>query len=190
MTRLAADAGIALGTRHAASSSAVFELPDAHLDMVRPGMALYGGYPNDPTLQRRRAALESAVRLKARVVRVQRLRAGDSVSYGRNFVAQRPTWVATLPVGHTDGYPRRAVDGARVLIGSGTYPVIGAVSASHTLVEVGSEPSVAVGDVATLLGPDVPEIDPNRFSVENRRLDLRRLHAPESDAAEGGGVNR
>lgn len=74
--------------------------------------------------------------------------------------------MATLPVGHTDGYPRRAVEGARVLIGERTYPVIGAVSASHTLVEVGSEESVRVGDVATLMGPDAPEIDPNRISVE------------------------
>ncbi len=61
--------------------------------------------------------LRSAVRLKARVVRVERLRAGGSVSYGRNYVAREPTWVATLPVGHSDGYPRRAVEGARVLVG-------------------------------------------------------------------------
>ena len=129
VVRQAADAGFALGTRHAASSSAVFEFPEAHLDMVRPGMALYGGYPNDPALQRETASLRITVRLKARVVRVERLRTGDSVSYGRNYVAHEPTWVATLPVGHTDGYPRKAVEGGRVLIGSRTYPVVGAVSA-------------------------------------------------------------
>ena len=162
----ASDAGFALGARHAASSSAVFELPEAHLDMVRPGMALYGGYPNDPALQRETATLRSTVRLKARVVRVERLRTGDSVSYGRNYVAPEPTWVATLPVGHTDGYPRESVEGGRVLIGSKTYPVIGAVSASHTIVEVGPDPTVAVGDVVTLMGPDAPEIDPNWLSAE------------------------
>jgi alanine racemase len=157
----ASDAGFPLGTLHAASSSAVFELPESHLDMVRPGMALYGGYPNDPALQRRKASLRSALRLKARVVRVQRLRSGDSVSYGRNYVAQKPVWVATLPVGHTDGYPRAAVEGARK-----TYPVIGAVSASHTIVELGPETTVVVGDVATFLGPDAAEIDPNWLSAE------------------------
>jgi alanine racemase len=166
VARQASDAGFDLGTRHVASSSAVFELPASHLDMVRPGMALYGGYPNDPALQRETASLRSAVRLKARVVRVERLRTGDSVSYGRNYVAQAPTWVATLPVGHTDGYPRKAVEGGRVLIGSKTYPVIGAVSASHTIVEVGPDPTVAVGDVVTLLGPDAPEVDPNWLSAE------------------------
>jgi alanine racemase len=166
VARQASDAGFPLGTLHAASSSAVFELPESHLDMVRPGMALYGGYPNDPALQRERASLRSALRLKARVVRVERLRTGDSVSYGRNYVAQEPTWVATLPVGHADGYPRKAVEGGRVLIGLETYPVIGAVSASHTIVELGPEPTVAVGDVATLLGPDAPEVDPNWLSAQ------------------------
>lgn len=166
VARQASDAGFPLGTLHAASSSAVFEFPESHLDMVRPGMALYGGYPNDPALQREKASLRSAVRLKARVVRVERLRTGDSVSYGRNYIAHEPTWVATLPVGHADGYPRKAVEGGRILIGPETYPVIGAVSASHTIVELGPEPTVAVGDVATLLGPDHPEVDPNWLSAQ------------------------
>jgi len=166
VTRQASDAGFDLGARHAASSGAVFELPASHLDMVRPGMALYGGYPNDPALQRQAATLRSAIRLKARVVRVERLRTGDSVSYGRNYIAREPTWVATLPVGHTDGYPRLAVEGGRVLIGARTYPVIGAVSASHSVIEVGVEQTVTVGDTATLLGPDDAAIDPNRLSAE------------------------
>lgn len=162
----ASEAGLGLGVLHAASSSAVFELPAAHLDMVRPGMALYGGYPNDPVEQQKKGDLRCSVRLKARVVRVERLRAGDSVSYGRNYIAGEPVWVATIPVGHADGYPRRAVDGARVLIGTRTFPVIGAVSASHTIVELGREPTVKTGDIATLIGPDAEKIDPNRISLE------------------------
>jgi alanine racemase len=97
------------------------------------------------------------------VVRVEQLRPGDGVSYGRRYVAERPTWVATLPVGHSDGYTGKAVNGARVWIGDRLYPVIGTVSASHTIVEVGDEARVAVGDVATLVGPDHPEITPNGF---------------------------
>ena len=162
----ATETGMGLGKLHAASSSGVFELPEAHLDMVRPGMALYGGYPNDPLEQQKKGDLYCSVSLKARVVRVERLRAGDSVSYGRNYIASEPVWVATIPVGHADGYPRRAVDGARILIGSRTYPVIGAVSASHTIVELGQEKSVQIGDTATLIGSDAPEIDPNDMSVK------------------------
>jgi alanine racemase len=161
----AADAGFPVGTLHAASSSGVFELPEAHLDMVRPGLAIFGGYPNDPIQQSQKATLRSAVSLKARVVRVQELRVGDSVSYGRNYVAQEPTWVATIPAGHTDGYPRTAVEGGRVLIGDEAYRAIGAVSASHTIVELGSSPSVAVGDVATLIGSAAEEVDPNWLSA-------------------------
>jgi len=160
----ARDAGVDLGALHAASSSAVFELPAAHLDLVRPGMALWGGYPNDHNTQREKAALRCAFRLRARVVRVERLRPGDGVSYGRNYVAEKPTWIATIPAGHTDGVPRVAVDGGRVLIRNHTYPVIGAVSASHCIVELGDHSPVDVGDIATILGPDHPDIEPDRVA--------------------------
>jgi len=96
---------------------------------------------------------------------VERLRPGDSVSYGRHYVADRPVWTATLPVGHTDGYPREAVKGAKVLIGERLCPVIGAVSASHCIVELGDQATAAVGDVATFLGPDAPEIQPNPLAM-------------------------
>ncbi|HSA54923.1 MAG TPA: alanine racemase [Gemmatimonadaceae bacterium] len=154
-------AGVTLGTLHAASSHSVFHHRDVGFDLVRPGMALYGGYPGDFAAERPMAELQAAFRLRARVVRTDRLRPGDSVSYGRRYVATKPTWVATLPLGHGDGYPRTAVNGAKVLIGDRLYPVIGAVSASHCIIEVGEEERVRVGDVATALGPDHPDIHPN-----------------------------
>jgi alanine racemase len=161
--------GIGLGTLHAASSNGVFHLPDAHLDQVRPGIALYGAYPSFPERERAIAELRPAVRLRARVVRVERLREGDSVSYGRGYVAQRPTWVATIPAGHTDGVPREAVRGAQVVIGGRLYPAIGAVSASHTIVEVGPDRAVEIGDVATLLGSDDPAVHPNAVAAATGR---------------------
>lgn len=154
-----------LGNLHAASSNGVFHLPDAHLDMVRPGIALYGAYPSRPDEERSIAELIPAFSFKTTVVRVARLNKGDSVSYGRNYVAEKSTWIATLSVGHADGYARKAVDGAHVLIGDQLYPVIGAVSASHTIVEIGEEKSVEVGDVATLIGPEHPAIHPNTFAT-------------------------
>ncbi len=160
----AREAGLALGQLHAASSNAVFNLPDAHLDQVRPGIALFGAYPSDAHSESDIATLTPAVRLRARIVRVERLRPGDSVSYGRNYVAKEPTWTATIPTGHTDGYPRAAVKGARVLVNGATYPVIGAVSASHTIIELGANPLASIGDVATLMGPDDPAIHPNTLA--------------------------
>ena len=108
--------------------------------------------------------LKVAYRLNARVVRVEQLRTGDSVSYGRNYVAGSPVWIATLPIGHADGYLRKAVNGAKVLVNEKLYPVIGAVSASHTIVEIGEQPTVKVGDLATLVRPDHPEIHPSLLS--------------------------
>lgn len=169
LTRRARERGVDLGRLHAASSNGVFHLPGGHLDMVRPGIALFGAYPTDWDAERAMAQLRPALRFRARVVRVERLRVGDGVSYGHNYVAKRPTWIATLPAGHTDGVPREAVKGQRVLIGRRTYPVIGAVSASHCIVEVGGDRSVEVGDVATLLGPDHPEIHPNRVAEATGR---------------------
>ena len=164
LARDAGSRGLRLGSLHGASSNALFHLPEAHMDMVRPGIALFGAYPSEPAVERERAELKCAVRLRARVVRVARLRPGDGVSYGRNYVAQQPTWIATLPVGHSDGYPRKAVQGATVLINGRLFPVIGAVSASHCIVELGDEPVAQVGDVATLLGPDDPAIQPNNLA--------------------------
>ena len=164
VTATAKARGFELGALHAASSNGVYHLPEAHLDMVRPGIALYGAYPSDAESEHAKAELHPAVSLRARIVRVERLRAGDTVSYGGNYTAERPTWIATVPVGHTDGYPRQAVNGAKILVNGTLYPAIGAVSASHTIIEVGEEPDVSIGDVATLLGPDDPAIRPNALA--------------------------
>src|SRR5688500_20383314 len=124
-------ATLVLEKLHASSSLSVYHHRDVGCDLVRPGMSLYGGYPDKFDEERAMAELRPAFRLRARVVRTDRLRPGDSVSYGRQFVATHPTWVATIPLGHGDGYPRTATKGAKVLIGDKLYPVIGAVRASH-----------------------------------------------------------
>ncbi len=160
----AVEDGLSLGKLHAASSNAVYHFPESHLDFVRPGIALYGAYPSYAEEESKKGQLKPAYSLKTRVVRVEKLRAGDSVSYGRNYIADKPTWVATLPIGHSDGYPREAVKGAKVLIGNDVFPVIGAVSASHAIVEIGDEKKVGIGDIAQLVGPDHPEIHPNAIS--------------------------
>ena len=161
--------GFDLGTLHAASSAAVFNFPDSYLEMVRPGLSLFGAYPSNEGREAEIAELRPAGRLRARVVRVERLRPGDSVSYDRGWIAEEPTWVATIPIGHSDGYPREAVQGAKVLINGRVYPPVGAVSASHTIVEVGQEEEVRIGDVATLMGPDHPEIHPNAIATRTGR---------------------
>ncbi len=159
----AEELGLAVGLRHMASSHGMFFRRDAYLDMVRPGLAIYGAYPAGAR-ERILAQLRPTCQLRARVVRVEKLEVGDSVSYGRNYVADAPTWIATLPVGHADGYPRSAVNGCRVTINGSAYPVIGAVSASHTIVELGPNPTAQVGDKATLVGWERSEVHPNEVA--------------------------
>jgi alanine racemase len=155
--------GLSTGRLHAASSNALFRLPSAHLDMVRPGLSLYGAYPSE-VAPADRVGLTPAFRLRARLVRVEQARAGEGVGYGRHYITTEPTWIGTLPVGHADGYKRGAARGAEVLIGGRLYPVVGAVGASHCMVAIGREKTAAVGDVATLIGPDHPAIHPNAVS--------------------------
>jgi alanine racemase len=142
-------AGVTLGKLHAASSFGLFQHEDAFLDMVRPGMALYGAYSEPQFRSTGALDLRPAVSLKARVIYVKQLRAGESAGYNRAYVAKNDVWVATLPAGHADGLPRVAAKGGRVRIGSHLYPLIATVSASHSIAEIGPEPRVAVGDVAT-----------------------------------------
>jgi alanine racemase len=141
--------GIALGKKHAASSFGLFEHPEAFFDMVRPGMAIYGIYSENEFRHTGVLDLRPALSLKARVIYVKKLRVGDSAGYNRAYIAKEEVWVATLPAGHADGWPRTAPKGAKVRINGDLYPVIAAVSASHSIVEIGKEERVKIGDVAT-----------------------------------------
>lgn len=147
--------GLRLGRRHAASSFALFQHPDSFLDMVRPGMAVFGIYSEPQFRSAGVMDLRPAISLKARVAYVKQLPAGDSAGYERAYKTDKPVWLATLPVGHADGLPRSVASGGRVRIGERLYPVVASVSASHCIVELGSEASVAIGDVATLFDAQV-----------------------------------
>lgn len=155
--------GVALETLHAASSDAVqHQTTETYLDAVRPGLGLYGGYVS--ARARERGDLRPAYSLKARVMRVDLLAAGEGVSYHRRWTTDKPTWTATLAVGHVDGYPSGAVKGCEVLVRGRLFPVIGTVSASHTIIAVGDERAVEVGDEATLVGGEHAALHPNEVA--------------------------
>jgi alanine racemase len=164
--------GLGLSTLHASPSYEVLYFPDAHLDMVRPGNLLYGNFRHEPWLQEK-PDLRTVFRLCAKVVRLERLRTGDTASF-EGYVATKPTWIALLPVGHTDGYPFEAANHCSVLIKGRLYPVVAMVSSTHTLVEIGDEKTVEIGDTATLIGPDHPEITPHAVA-EKAKTGFYRL---------------
>ena len=175
--------GIDPGVLHGAPSDQLVRSPEVNaLDLIRPGGAIYGlnAYRTDP-LGASIMDLRPVFRLRARIVRVEQLQAGEGVSFHHRYRADRPTWVATMPVGHTDGYPKDAAGNAEVLVGERLYPVVGLVSSNHTIIEVGDDRTVAVGDVATLVGPDREEITPielaRRTGLERDYWVMTRLNA-------------
>jgi alanine racemase len=150
--RRAAERGVKFGLRHAASSAAIVDFPDAYeqLDLVRPGITLYGLYPSERAEKERKLDLRPVLALKARVAYVKTLRAGESVSYHRAFLATQPERIATLPVGYSDGFPRALAGKGNVLIAGRRCPIV-AMSANATMVRLG-DPPAAIGDEAVLIG--------------------------------------
>jgi alanine racemase len=142
-------------TAHAANSAAALLAPASHFDMVRAGIALYGCDPmnSDPADH----GLEPALALRSYVAAIKPIAAGQSAGYGRRFIAARDSHIATLPIGYGDGIPRALADNCDVLIGGRRYPLCGMVSMDNITVDVGPEPSVQVGDRATLIGVDGAE---------------------------------
>jgi alanine racemase len=137
---------------HAANSAAVLRAPESHFDLVRCGIAIYGCDPmnDDPSARE----LEPALELSSYLAAVKLARAGDSVGYGRRFIAERDTWVATLPIGYGDGVRRALTNNCDVLVGGARYPLVGTVSMDNVTIDVGSERAVEVGDAAVLIGED------------------------------------
>jgi alanine racemase len=140
---------------HAANSAAVLRSPSSHFDLARCGIAIYGCDPmhEDPALR----GLEPALELTSYVAALKLARAGDSVGYGRRFVAEGDTWIATLPIGYGDGLRRALTNNADVLLGGRRYPLVGTVSMDNITLDLGPEPLARVGEVATLIGRDGAE---------------------------------
>jgi alanine racemase len=140
---------------HAANSAATLTLPRSHFDLVRCGIAIYGCDPTNRDPAER--GLEPALELTSYVAAVKRAQPGDSAGYGRRFIAQTETWIATLPIGYADGIRRAYTNNCDVLVGGRRYPLVGAVSMDNITLDLGGETAVSVGDVATLIGVDGAE---------------------------------
>jgi alanine racemase len=143
--------------RHAANSAGALAHPAAHHDLVRAGIALYGIAPS-PALRAQAAALRPVLGLHARVAHVQRVPAGEAVSYGWRHRFTRDTTVATLPLGYADGVPRRLyAAGGEVLLGGRRRPIVGVVTMDQLMIDCGDD-EVARGDHAVLLGRQGDEV--------------------------------
>ena len=143
-------AGIHIPLRHAANSAATMKLTDAHLDAVRPGIALYGMKPSDewpPTFE-----IRPALTLKSRVSRVRVLPPGAGISYGRTFVTDRETPVALVPLGYGDGYHRALSNKGSVLIRGQRAPIRGRVCMDQFVVDITGIKDVQQDDEVVMVG--------------------------------------
>jgi len=149
--RRALDRGIPLGLRHAASSAGLMQGPDFCLDMVRPGIMLYGYYANAADQSGDALGLEPALRLLGRVTYVKNLAPGESVSYHRALVARERMRIATVGLGYSDGYPTGSAGKGSVAIRGKLFRVVAAVTSNHLMVDLDNDPDVATGDEAVLI---------------------------------------
>lgn len=143
--------GIEVGLRHAASSAGILAGPEFHLDMVRPGITIYGYYPSEKTQSKDKLALRPIARWLARVIDIRDLAGGDTLSYHRVFKAPEAMRVATLGVGYSDGYPAPAAGKSHVLIRGKKFPVVATVTANHLMVDLNGDHSIRVGDEVILM---------------------------------------
>ena len=136
---------------HMANSGAIAYYSQSHLDAIRPGISLFGVAPSDTANYP--LDLKPVLSVCTQVVYMKGLRQGQCVGYGRTWCAPEDGWLATLPVGYGDGYPRALSNRADVLIAGKRYPIVGQISMDQTTVWLGKD-KVEVGDDVTLLGRD------------------------------------
>ena len=160
VTRFYERRGLPTPMRHMANSAAALQLPESCLDMVRPGIMLYGVYPSPETP--RAIEVKPALAWKSRVVYFKVVKPGHAVSYGSTWQSDRNVRVVTVPVGYGDGYFRSMSNRAQVIIRGKKYPQVGSICMDQLMVNIEWD-SAYNGDEVILLG----EADGVRISVED-----------------------
>ena len=158
-------AGIDPGIVHCANSGAVLLQPQMHCGMVRPGIIVYGYFPDEGSeseciknfLQQklnRQIEFKPLMEVRSQVVTIKRVKKGDSISYGRTWMADEDTDIATIPIGYADGLNRKLSPGVFVTINGKKFPVVGRICMDQCMVNLGTDHDVQLWDSVTIFGPD------------------------------------
>lgn len=139
--------------RHAANSAATIELPETHLDIVRPGISQFGLYPSSE-VDRSLIDLKPILSLNSEVIQIKEVPADFKVSYGSTFKTQKNSKIAVIPIGYADGYNRLLSSKGEMIINGKKTPVIGRVCMDLTMLDVSDVPDISVGDKVTIIGSD------------------------------------
>lgn len=145
--------GIPLPFRTLANSAAIMELPTMLFDGCRPGIILYGQYPSQE-VDRNKLDIKPVMQIKANIIHLKFVPVGFSCGYGRKFIAERPSTIATIGLGYADGYPRPFSANAKVIVNGRVCPVAGNICMDQFMVDVTDVPGVKVYDEVIVMGTD------------------------------------
>jgi len=147
--------GVRFTIYHCAASAAMLNYPCTHMDMVRPGIALYGYYPAPDMEGLDGQGLRPVLTLKSRIAAVRQVPAGACISYGRTAVLKRDSLLAVVPIGYADGYPRQLSNRMEMEVNGQLCPVVGRICMDMCMVDVTDVPRIKAGDVAVVYAADL-----------------------------------
>ncbi len=150
--------GLNIPIKHICNSAGIMMYPEMHLDMVRPGVILYGMYPSDE-VDKSRLDLIPAMTLKSTITHVKEVEAGRGVSYGREYITNGVTKIATVPIGYADGYLRRLAKEGKMLVNGVKVPIIGRICMDQCMIDVTNVNNTDRGDEVIIFGREGVTID-------------------------------
>ncbi|MCX7919889.1 MAG: alanine racemase [bacterium] len=142
--------GISVPFQHVANSATVLAYPKYYFDGVRPGLIIYGLYP--AISMQRLATLQEAMTLKSRIIYIKRCKAGRTISYGKTYITNKPTIIATISAGYRNGYPRLLSNRGEVLVHGKRVPIVGRICMDQFMTDISAVPQAQVGDEVVLFG--------------------------------------
>ncbi len=141
-------------TKSMANSAAIFRLPQAHFDIIRPGIALYGASPF-ADISASELGLKPVMHLTSRISAIKSYAKGEKIGYGGRWQTPRPSQIALVPIGYGDGYPRHIQPNTPVWVNNKALPIVGTISMDMLTIDITEHPSVAVGDEVELWGAHI-----------------------------------
>ncbi len=145
------DLGIKIQLKHIANSAAIIKFPEAQFDMVRAGVIMYGMYPSE-WVKKSPINLKPAMSFRTRIINIKTLGKGSGISYGKSYITDAPTKLATICVGYADGYSRVFSGKANVLVNGKLVKQLGRICMDQCMIDVTTVNNIGIGDVVTLFG--------------------------------------
>ncbi|NDO19661.1 alanine racemase [Lachnospiraceae bacterium MD329] len=152
------DRGLRIPIKHICNSAGIMMYPEMHLDMVRPGVILYGMYPSDD-VDKGRLDLIPAMTLKSTITHVKDVEAGRGVSYGKEYITDRKIKIATVPIGYADGYLRRLAKNGKMIVNGTKVPILGRICMDQCMIDVTNVHNIDKGDEVIIFGREGVTVD-------------------------------